>query len=570
VIVTATRTLQRIDETLASVIVIPREDIERSQAMDVAELLRFHSGLEIARNGGPGQATSLFIRGTESNHALVMVDGVPINPGTIGGAALQHIQPELIERIEVVKGPLSTLYGSDAIGGVVNIITRRLEEGLQVQASVEAGSYDTRTLSATVQAAGAGGRAGAMVSRFDTEGFPTREGSEIDQGYDNRSLNAYAGTDLGPIEVEASHWQAQGRVEYLGFLLEPQDQDFRNSVSVLTLRARPAQLWTSTLKLSHMIDEIDQNQSRDFAHTRRNMLDWQNDVGLGEHHLVTAGLVLSREHTESLVLSGPGFDVDTTVNAVYLQDNAEYGDHGVQLAWRMTDHESFGRHHTWNLAYGFQATSRTRLLASLGTAFRAPDSTDRFGFGGNPDLEPETSHNVELGVRHQIDPQQSVALSAFQNRIDNLIVFTVSEAPQGRVENIGRARIRGLEAEYEGRWGPWQARLSALIQDPKDLDTGELLPRRARRSLTALLAYATERYALSADFLAQSRRKDSNFSDEFMAGYGLVNLTGQVHLGKGWTLQGRIENLFDKDYELAAGFNTPERSYVVGLRYALK
>lgn len=588
VVVTASRIPEVADEALAPVIVIPSEEIERSQATDVADLLRFQAGIDIGRNGGPGQPASVFLRGTNSNHALVLLDGVRINPGTIGGAALQDVNPALIERIEVVEGPRSALYGSDAIGGVINIITKRGTEGLHAQAAVEAGSFDTREISASITQvpsslplANAGGdgifnntRAGLAVSSYDTRGFPTHSGSNIDRGYDNLGFTAFAGTHadtlLGPVDIEVRHWQAQGKVEYLDLpSLNPLDEDFQNSVSALTLKAHPTGRWATSLQLSRMTDDIDQNQSPDFAHTRRYALDWQNDVGLGQHHLLTGGVYLSWEHAASSVF-GSRFDVDTDVNAVYLQDSAQYGPHQVQLAARSTFHEAFGRHNTWNLAYGYQWRPDTRVIASAGTAFRAPDATDRFGFGGNPDLQPETSRNLELSLRQRLGAHAGLAVNLFQNDIDQLILFTSSPAfPDGREENVGRARIRGLEARAEGGWGRWRARLSGVLQDPRDRDSDEPLPRRAWRSLAASLTYDAGRYRLGADLLAASRRKDSAFSDVQNGGYGLVNLTAELSLSRRWTLQGRIENLLDKDYQLAAGFNTPGRSFFVGVRYAL-
>ena len=210
IVVTATRTAQIADESLASVIVIDRAQIAQSQAADVAELLRGHAGLDIGRNGGPGQPTSLFMRGTESNHVLVMVDGVKINPGTIGGAALQNIDPELIERIEIVKGPRSALYGSEAVGGVINIITRRAVTGLDGNAYVGAGRYGTRKAGAGLHKGGGDYRAGIDIGYTDTAGFPTRTASDIASAYDNRSLNVYGGKTFGDNHVELSHWQAGG------------------------------------------------------------------------------------------------------------------------------------------------------------------------------------------------------------------------------------------------------------------------------------------------------------------------------------------------------------------------
>ncbi len=565
VVVTASRLSETVDEALAPVVVLTREDIERSQAVDVAELLRFEAGIDIGRNGGPGQVTSVFLRGTNSNHTLVMIDGVRINPATLGGAPLQFLSPELIERIEIVKGPRSTLYGSDAIGGVINIITRRKVKGVKGHAHAEAGRYGTFQVDAALDGGNAKGYGGLRALRFDTRGFPTRTASDIDRGYDNTSLQGYAGTHLGPVDVELSHFQTQGTVEYLDFSLNPVSQDFHDQLSRLTFSFGQGP-WQSTLKLSYLEDRVEQNQSSDFFRTRRQTLDWQHDLELGDH-LLTGGLYAHFEDAASLIF-GSGFDEQNDVQAVFLQDNVQSGRHQGLVAWRLTHDESFGTHPTWNLAYGLDITPKTRLILSYGTAFHAPDATSRFGFGGNPDLDPERSRNIELDLRHTFANGRA-GINLFHNRITDLIQFTVTEAfPQGRTENIGQARIKGLEGYVEGHRGPFAFRLSAILQDPRDLDTGELLPRRAKRSLAGSLLYRRGRYTLGLDGLIQSRRKDSAFSEAFNGGYALFNLTGDISFGK-LRLQGRVENLFDRDYHLAAGFNTPGRSLFLGLRYAL-
>ncbi|RMD70726.1 MAG: TonB-dependent receptor [Gammaproteobacteria bacterium] len=565
VVVTASRLSETVDEALAPVVVLTREDIERSQAVDVAELLRFEAGIDIGRNGGPGQATSVFLRGTNSNHTLVMIDGVRINPGTAGGAPLQFLNPELIERIEIVKGPRSTLYGSDAIGGVINIITRTKVKGRKGHLHGEVGRYHTFQVDAAMDAGGKRGYGGLRVLRFDTQGFPTRTASDIDRGYDNVSFRGHAGTHWGPVDVELSHFQAQGTVEYLDFFLNPLDQDFYDQVSLLTLSFGQGP-WQSALKVSHVEDEVDQNQSSDFFRTRRQTLDWQNDIELGDH-LLSGGIYAHFEDVASRIF-GSGFDEDNGVQAIFLQDNVQSGRHQGLVAWRLTHDESFGFHPTWNFAYGLDITPKTRLIASYGTAFHAPDATSRFGFGGNPDLDPERSRNIELDLRHTFANGRA-GINLFHNRITDLIQFTVTEAfPQGHTENIGRARIKGIEGYFEGNRGPLAFRISAILQDPRDLDTGELLPRRAKRSLAGSILYRKGRYALGLDALIQSRRKDSAFSEAFNGGYALFNLTGEMRFGR-LRLQGRVENLLDRDYHLAAGFNTPGRSLFLGLRYAL-
>lgn len=561
VVVTATRTALPAAEVLAPTVVISREEIERLQAVDLADILRFHAGFDIGRNGGPGQPASLFIRGTDSNHALVLIDGVRMNPATIGGAALQNIDPALIERIEVVKGPRSSLYGSDAIGGVVNIITRRATQGTQVNASVGGGSFVTRRFSAGVRHGVGNTRVGVEAALNRTDGFATRTTSDVKAGHDNLSVNAHLGHRFSLLDAELSHFEASGNTEYLDFFLTPVDQDFKNSVTALRLEASPTSIWTTRLRLSQAKDEIDQIQSPDYAHTDRLVADWQNDVRIGGAQLLSVGVEGMREETKAESF-GTVFDEDRDIYSVYVQDAIEHGAHRAVLAARYTDYEGFGEHLTWDVEYGYWLTDGTRLSAGAGTAFRAPDNTDRFGFGGNPDLKPEESRNIELGLRHRFSSTQQAGLQLFQNEIDELIEF----AGTGMV-NIARARIRGVELSYDYDSGPWRFGLTGTVQDPESRDTGNQLARRAKRSATASLVYTAPRWQLGADMLAASERRDSDFSTAVLPGYGIANVTAAVFLSPDWTLRARVENAFDKDYALADGYRTAERSYLLQLAW---
>lgn len=575
VIVTASRTAQTVDEALAPVIVIDRAEIERSQAVDIAELLRFHAGLDIARTGGAGSQTSLFTRGTESDHTLILIDGVKFNPGTTGGAAIQNINPEQVERIEVVKGPRSTLYGSEAIGGVINIITRRgKDKGTRTNASFGLGEDSTRKISVGIDHSNEQLRAGIAVAVNNTDGFPARRSTNLESANQNTSINAYIGTHFANgLDVELSHWQSSGTNDYLNSSLAARDQDFDNTVTALTIKANPTDNWSTSVKLSHMMDDLDQNQSTNNARTTRNVLDWQNDIEVNAHNLVTAGISLSREDVRAV--GGSAYEEKTDVDALFIQDNIQFDDHQLLLAARNTDHEDFGNHATWNIEYGYQATPRLRLLAGVGTAFRAPSGNDRFGFGGNPDLNPETSRNVELGLRYKLDPHHSFSVSAFENKIDDLINIIV--VPPGpftySAENVEKSRIKGVELGYMFANGPWLVRTEAIFQDPRNESNDSLLLRRAKTSLTASAIYTHGPYQVGADLLASGSREDFDaftFARKDLAAYTTVNLNASYALDKDWRIQARVENLFNEDYDLVDDYTTPRRTAMFELRYAPK
>lgn len=562
IVVTATRTAQTADATLAPVVIVDRADIERQPGAGVAELLRGAPGVTISRNGGPGQQTSIFIRGAESNHTLVMIDGVKINPGTIGTAAVQNIDPSTIERIELVKGPRSTLYGSDAIGGVINIITRRSEEdGTHYTASLGGGSFGTGSASVSGFHREGDKAAGLTLAAHTSDGIVPREGADAERGYDRLSVNAYGSKRLGDTQVRLSHFQAQGNTEYLGFSLEPLDQDYENRVTALRFETPLSETWVSTLRLSRMVDDIEQNQSSDFLKTTRDVLDWQHDLQLGAGQLLSTGLYLAHEDAAASVF-GSGFDQTTDTRAVFVQDDLQAGDHHVLLGARYTDHDAFGSKTTWDAEYGYRVSEALRLTASAATAFRAPDATDRFGFGGNPDLRPESARNLELGLRWRPTVRHRVTLSAFDNRIDDMIAWDSAAA---RLRNIDAARIRGLEAAYSYAVQRWGAELSAVWQNPQDRSDGSQLLRRAKRSATLSAHRLLGAYMLSGEAIYTDKRPD--VGGVTLDAYTLVNLSLERRLGKHASLAARVENATDADYRLADGYNTPGRAWYAELHY---
>jgi vitamin B12 transporter len=569
VVVTATRVPTPLEEVLAPVIVIDRDAIERSVAGDVTELLRFHAGLELGRNGGPGQTTAVFIRGAESNHTLVMVDGVRINPGTIGLAALQNIPPSMVERIEVVKGPRSALYGTDAIGGVINVITRRgARDGWATEAGY--GDYDTRQASLNGGFATGPLELDLGVSWLDSAGFPTRTIDDNERGYENLSASAQLRADLGTAEVALRHWRAEGTSEYSDFFLTPVDQDFENSTSVLSVAWPLGEAARAEVRASRFEDRTSQNQSSDYLRTVRDSVDAQLDWSVSRSHALGAGAMYASERASSESF-GEKMRADTDTLTLFVQDRLDLGRHRAQLALGYTDHETAGDAVTWNVEYGYALGEATRFYGIAGTGFRAPDATDRYGFGGNPALDPERSLSLEAGVRHRVNGRHALSLAAFRNDIDDLIEFvTISYDPfEGVNRNVEEARIEGIEAAWEYDAAPWQARVGAIHQDPRNLTTDQVLLRRARDSLTVSVQRALGRFDLGLDVLAAGERKDFGFPRPVtLDAYVLANLTARWRVTPSLSLVGRVENLLDEQYELAHTFNTPDRGLYVSLRYA--
>jgi vitamin B12 transporter len=581
-VVTATRTPVPLDSVGAPVIVITRNDIERSLASDVSELLQTHAGLEIARNGGPGQTTSLFLRGTESNHTVVLVDGVRINPGTIGGAALQNIAPESLERIEIVKGPRSSIYGTDAIGGVVQLFTRgAAKDGFSTGASV--GSDSTQQVFGDAAlSAGDSFKFGFGGSYAQSDGMPVFIADDTDRGYRNVSGRAFAELAASDhVTLRARGWRAAGRTEYSSqtFGTPPYaaaSQDFENSVYSFEGEYRVEDGLGVRASVSRALDDIEQLQMGfgpddfDYARTRRTNMDVQVDLAAIGTHAFSFGLQRSDENTRAQSF-GTVFDEDTQVTQAFVQDQFEIGRITSRLALGHVDHETFGSELTWNAELGAAFGRGTRITVSGGSAFRAPDSTDRFGFGGNPDLDPEVSRQLEISVRQKLGERQQVSLSAFDNRIRDLIDYVIVDFTtfEGQNQNVERARIKGVELGYQFRGESWRARAALTLQDPRDESADERLLRRSRESLVLAIDRDVGAFDVGVDIAAFGNRKDFGFpANVTMDSYALVNTTLRYRVNGALTLQGRLENLLDENYVLAQGYRTEGRSYTVGVRYS--
>ena len=569
VVVTATRVATPIDEVLAPTLVIDRQDIDRSPADDAAELLRNHAGLEVARNGGPGQAAALFVRGAESNHTLVLVDGVRINPGTIGLAALQNIPTQSIDHIEVVKGPRSALYGSDAIGGVVNVVTRRgAKEGWVTE--VGYGAYATREASISGGFAGQRNELDLGLAWTESDGFPTRTTDDENRGFRNLSATAQWRTRIGATELALRHWGARGHTEYTDFLFAPVDQDFRTSSTSAEVRRVLGEQLQARLGLGYFDDHTEQNQSADFLRTQRTTVDTQFDWAASDRHDAGAGVMYSSERASSESF-GDAMRATTDVWNLYLQDRYTNGSHRALAAIGLTEHETAGGAVTWNLEYGYESRMGALFYGLAGTGFRAPDATDRFGYGGNADLRPERSRNFEIGLRQSIAGKHGISLSAFRTDIEDLIEFvTLSFDPfYGENRNVGRARIQGIEAAYEFTARSWRVRMEAIYQDPENRDTGEQLLRRARENLTLWALKNLGPLEIGINVLAAGERKDFGFPEPVtMDSYVLTSLSARWQISPALQAMIRLDNAFDEQYELAHGFNTPGRGLYVSLRYA--
>jgi vitamin B12 transporter len=567
IIVTAARSAQTADETLASVTVITRDEIERRQPQDIVDLLRTQPGIDVVRSGGPGGDIALFMRGTNSNHTLVLIDGVRVASFNTGAFDWRSLSLAQVQRIEIVRGPRAALYGSDAIGGVIQIFTRR-PHGVDV--ALGAGSHDTRR--AEVAWGGRGPvRVFATGAHFETRGFSSQNmrGSSFDPDNDGERVQSVS----AGFEADANNGthvsivgrQSRGTAEF-----DVGESDLVNESANARVVYAAIPGWTQTLSLGLFSDTlVTRSAFPSNIRTRRHALDWQNDMTLDSDSILTAGLAYARESGVNVdkSINTTLFDREQHNSALFALWQHRFGGKDIQLAGRYDDYSSFGGHGTWSAAYGWALWTDARAWVSYGTAFRAPSLNDLFHpgffggfFAGNPDLQPERSRSAELGLRRRT-AAGLISASLFATRIDNLIAF---EGPMSQAINVAKASVRGLELEHSRASGRWHVTTAVTLQRARNEITDSPLLRRPDSKLSLLVERRLPRGAVGAELVAASKRRDINGD---VAGYGIVNLATHYRLHKALSLEARLQNLFDKQYQIIDGFNTTDRSVFVTLRY---
>ena len=566
-VVTATRTAQPLTDVLADVTLIDREQVERSGAVNIADLLQRQPGLELSRNGGPGTTTSLFMRGGENRWTAVYIDGVRIDSQATGGAPWESIALGQIDRIEIVRGPAAAVYGSDAIAGVVQIFTRKGEGAFAPYVGVGVGTEGKRKLEA-----GFSGKNGAVdyalgAAHDRSSGFDSRPGTNPDRdGYRNTSLSGRVGVQINDVHrLEASGTYNRMKAQYDGFTAGQNDLS-ENRLS--TLGGAWAAQWTKNYSTRLSVSESRQRYETTPSPyltetTLRNYL-FQNEWRSGGH-LVTAALERREDH-----LANSPIDRDRHQNAIALGYGFTSGAHTLQANLRYDRDSEFGGQSTGGLAYGFGFAPGWRVTAAVGTAFRVPTLYQRFSQYGQPALQPEKSRNVEVGV-HWAQGASRFAVVAYQNKVRNLITFGAAGPcgdAYGCYENTGRARLRGVTISGGHKLTGVNLGASLDLQDPKDANTGKLLARRAKQLFKLNADTRVGDWTVGAEWQASGKRYDNAANTNRLAGYGVVNLYASATLAREWTLLARVDNVGDRDHQLARGYATPGRNFFVGLRWS--
>jgi vitamin B12 transporter len=574
-VVTATRTETAKNQLAAAATVYTRKDIERLQAKTIPELLSNTPGIDMAQSGGYGKDTNVYMRGTNSDHVLVLIDGIKVGSVTSGTTPFQFIPLDQVERVEIIRGPQSSLYGSEAIGGVIQIFTRKgvQQDKPSVTLDAGAGTYDTYRVSGTVSGKWKNSWYTLGSSQFGSQGFNTRQPirglNEPDKdGYLNTALNARLGHRFeNNAEVEATFIRAEGKTEYDG---TPNKTEFVNQVVGTSASINILDNWRSILRLGQSLDENDNFRPNgtflsQFNNTRWNV-SWLNEVALSDNHQ----LVIGSDYRLDQVDGTTAYTENSRYDAgIFTELHSRILDnHFINASVRGDKNEAFGEQVTGNLGWRYNSDYGISPFASFGSAFKAPTFNQLyFPEFGNPSLKAEQSTSFETGLAGDHDWLQW-EVRGYHTNIDNLIV-TVSNPTTSlfSAENVGKAQIDGVEAEIGTQLMGWNNKLSMNLLSPKNRVTNARLPRRAEKTLSYDLSRSFGQFDLGANVLAQSDRFDDALNTTKVAGYVTVDLRTAYHLNKNWMLSAKLNNLLDKQYQTINTYNTADRNFFLSIHY---
>jgi len=590
VVVTADRIEESVANVGSTVTVITSEEIDESGALWLIEVLGRSPGLAVARSGGPGAAATVFLRGTNSNHTLFMVDGVKLNSPTTGSYDFSHVQlaADQIERIEIVRGPQSPLYGSEAMGGVINVITKRGTGPATWGIELEGGSYSSGRVHTWVNGQERALRYSGSVSFLDTGGFSAAAESRGNPEADDLRNVSYNGRfDYATPSGFSFDGFVRGFDSNLGFDdyvygVGPAD-NLNNRQTNQEIYAGAGlgyqnDRWTTRLSFSDSEADLRADTPDGFytafaldAAVRE--LDWQNEVSLTGSQMLIGGVEYRREKAEVLSTSSfdvSGFNEKVDVVGLYLHDRIDVTDVAAfTLGGRYENHSRFGGKWTFRATGTGRLTPNLRLHGSAGSAFRSPTLNDLyFPIYGNLDLQPEESIGVDLGVEVILRQARArLDVTLFRNDIDELIDFTLLG-----FQNLGAALTQGLEVG--GDWSPddlVSVAGSYTLMEATEEDSGEQLARRPRhQGAVHVTFYPSAGLHVFAEVIARGERNDVGPEGAVVLdAYALVNLAAGYQISRSWAVKGRIDNLLDTEYEEVYGFGTAGLSGYLGLQVRL-
>lgn len=585
VLVTATRAPQASPDVLSDHVLLSSDDILRSGAGNVIDLLQRQRGIEVARNGGPGTNSSVFMRGGDSKQTVVLVDGVRIGSSTTGAANWSALPLANVDRIEIIYGPLATMYGADAIGGVVQIFTKRGAGAPQFSAGVSAGSAGTLTADETVSGGTDRISYAFGVSHEQEEGFSATSPGNFSYNPDNDGYQKQAVTGQLAYTFAAGH--------EAGLLFMHSQLDAQYDAGATSFDARSEQKQDSVALFStHQITpawrvrlqgSLAYDKSVTFANatpaglssldTRQTAFSAQSDLALGPDLLQ---VLLERRSEDVTSSSIKALNTSRDSNSAAVAYSLKRGAHLASASTRLDDSSQYGSKSTGGLGYGYRFTPALRANASLGTSFRAPTFNElyypKYGVASN---RPEHGKNAEAGLVYNSGVTEASAVY-YRNRLTDLLVSTsrcpieVASHPNGCAYNVNQATLSGLSLGARTRLGPFELRASADLQDPRDDTTGKQLVRRAKRHADLAVDYTGAALALGANLQLSGTRFDDTANRNTLPGYAVLNLFASYRFAPDWTAIVRWNNATDKKYELARTYASAGSQAFVGIRYGVK
>lgn len=566
--ITVTANRMPTGDVLAASTIITRDQIDQWQINDLPTLLTRTPGVDVTMTGGLGQQSSIFMRGTNSGHVLILVDGVKWYSATTGSAAIQDFPVSHIERIEIIRGPRSGLYGAEAIGGVINIITRQGSGEIKPYAELGYGSHDTRKASIGVNGSHGSTRFNLGVSALESNGIDALKTADPDKdGYRNKSVSANLSHQF------TAQWQGGVRFlraearNYFDEAFSPDANPFnKNTQQIIGADTSYAltERWTVNFDIAESRDRSETFENRAAVrelNTRHRQFSLINTFALADTQTLNIGF----DYAHDKVTGSTDYDEDSRDNkAIFVSWQGAHQRHGWLLSLRHDDNEAFGEHTTGTAEWGYSLTESLQFVSSYGTAFKAPTFNDLYfpGFS-NSELDPEKAHSFTIGLKGS-NSGINWSVSAYETRIRQLIVFDLSTfSPQ----NVNRARIRGLEFDVNGQLDEWNWNLNASLLKPEDRETGNWLPRRARQHLNLNIDRSYGAWSTGASWNLTGSRYDDLANQSRVGGYGLVDLRLAYQINPEWTARLTAHNVFDKKYERVKNYNSLDRTVMFTVQY---
>jgi len=605
VFVTATRTPILKNNVIADVTTISSEDIERAGSSSLPELLQRQPGIEISNLGGAGKVSTLSLRGTSSTHSIVLIDGMRVGAATSGFSAIEHIPLSQIEKIEILRGPASSLYGQDAIGGVIQIFTKKGVDGFKPYVGIGYGSYNTSNFQSGIRGGNNQTTYAINFAAMNTDGFSafvpnsnnSANGANLDKdGYKNYSLSSSLNHKINQnYEIDFQYYLSKGKSKFDNRFADfSPGVDYKNEAKqesyAANLKGQINKIWQSSIRVGQSTDKYldkqkfnanfnggqDDPSLSDLYKTTQDQLTWQNNIALSRGSITLLyDFLQQRIKTTDLYEKTQRTNHGLMVGYSLIEDR-----HNFQSNIRKDFNSVYDDAITGNIGYAYSINSNWTIASSYGTAFVSPSFNFLYSLAdstalGNPNLKPEKSKNIEGSIRYK-DDAGSMSLTIFQNKIDDFIIYN-SDTPvnnsRTNTTNLHKANIDGLTISGDQFFGHFQIKGSITAQSAKNEDTDKYLPRRASVLGNINLNYYIGYWNIGIEETFSDKRFDDKANITKLSGYALTNIVADYKINDKLKLNLRLNNVLDKDYSLAAeglsGFRyqTPGRSLFTNLRY---